>query len=308
MSATPHDEAHTGPIKNPKQLLSAVIFAFVIPIFAIIALVYYVTSANKPALGAASPERAVAERIQKIGMVQIRDANRPLSSGEQVYTAQCAACHAAGVAGAPKFGDAGAWGARIQTGYDALLHSALAGKGAMAPQGGGNFSDNEIGRAVVYMANAAGGKLEDPAAPAAAAEGGAAAPAAGAAAPAPVVEAAPGPAAAAAAGTSAPAAPAAATPVAVVAAAPAAAATAGAAAGAGEALYKQACQVCHAAGVAGAPKLGDKAAWAPRIQTGMDALYASVINGKGAMPPKGGSAASVADIHAAVDYMVATAK
>ena len=65
---------------------------------------------------------------------------------------------------------------------------------------------------------------------------------------------------------------------------------------------------CHAAGVAGAPKLGDKAAWAPRIQTGTDALYASAIKGKGAMPPKGGSAASDADIHAAVDYMVSAAK
>ena len=81
MSATPHDEAHTGPIKNPKQLLSAVIVAFVVPIFAIIALVYYVTSANKPAMGSASPERAIAERIQKIGMVQIRDANRTEKHG-----------------------------------------------------------------------------------------------------------------------------------------------------------------------------------------------------------------------------------
>ncbi len=288
MSATPHDEAHTGPIKNPKQLLTAVIFAFVIPIFAIIALVYYVTSANKPAMGSASPERAVAERIQKIGMVEIRDANRPLSTGEQVYTAQCAACHAAGVAGAPKFADTGAWAARIQTGYDALLHSALAGKGAMAPQGGGNFSDVEIGRAVVYMANAGGAKFAEPAGPAAGAEGTADAPAAAA------------PAAATA--------PAAADTVAVAAAAPAAAATAGAGAAAGEALYKQACQVCHAAGVAGAPKFGDKAVWAPRIQAGMDTLYASVIKGKGAMPPRGGSAASDADIHAAVDYLVATAQ
>ena len=300
MSATPHDEAHTGPIKNPKQLLSAVLLAFVVPIFAIIALVYYVTSANKPAMGAASPERAVAERIQKIGMVEIRDANRPLSSGEQVYTAQCAACHAAGVAGAPKFGDTAAWSARIQTGYDTLLHSALAGKGAMAPQGGGNFSDTEIGRAVVYMANAAGGKLEEPTAPAA--EGSADAPAAGAA-PAPTADAAPA-AAADTAVAAATAVPAPATTVAVAAAAPAAAATAGA----GEALYKQACQVCHAAGVAVAPKFGDKAAWAPRIQTGMDALYASVIKGKGAMPPRGGSAASDADIHASVDYMVGAAK
>ena len=296
MSATPHEEAHTGPIKNPKQLLTAVIFAFVIPIFAIIALVYYVTSANKPAMGSASPERAVAERIQKIGMVEIRDANRTLSTGEQVYTAQCSACHAAGVAGAPKFGDAAAWSPRIQTGYDALLHSAIAGKGAMAPQGGGNFNDTEIGRAVVYMANAAGAKFTPPAGPAAGAEGAAAAPAAAEAAP--VAAATPVPAAEPAAAATAPA------TVAAAAAAPPAAATAGA----GEALYKQACQVCHAAGVAGAPKFGDKAAWAPRIQTGMDALYTSAINGKNAMPARGGSTASDADIHAAVDYMVAAAK
>ena len=302
MSATPHEEAHTGPIKNPKQLLSAVIFAFVVPIFAIIALVYYVTSANKPAMGAASPERAVAERIQKIGMVEIRDANRALSTGEAVYTAQCAACHLGGVAGAPKFGDAAAWSPRIQTGYDALLHSALAGKGAMAPQGGGNFNDTEIGRAVVYMANAAGAKFTVPAAPAGAEAG---APAAEA----PAAEEAPAPVAAAAATEPAPAAtqpaPVAAPDATAVAAT---AAPAAAVAGAGEALYKQACQVCHAAGVAGAPKLGDKAAWAPRIQTGMEALYSSVIKGKNAMPPRGGSAASDADIHAAVDYMVSTAK
>ena len=139
-------------------------------------------------------------------------------------------------------------------------------------------------------------KSSKPAAPAA--EGGADAPATEAA-PAPVADAAPAPAAEAVAATPAPAAT-----VAVAAAAP----VAGATAGAGEALYKQACQVCHAAGVAGAPKFGDKAAWAPRIQTGMDALYASVIKGKGAMPPRGGTAASDADIHASVDYMVAAAK
>ena len=303
MSATPHEEAHTGPIKNPKQLLSAVIFAFVIPIFAIIGLVYYVTSANKPAMGAASPERAIAERIQKIGMVEIRDANRALRGGEDVYKAQCSACHASGVAGAPKFGDAAAWGARIQTGYDTLLHSALKGKGAMAPQGGGDFNDLEIGRAVVYMANAAGAKFAPPADPATGGEGAAAA-----------ADAAPAPAAAAPVAAAAPAAempatdPAsaapAATPVAVVAAAPAA----GAVAGAGEALYKQACQVCHAAGVAGAPKLGDKAAWAARLPLGIDALYNSVANGKGAMPPRGGAQASDADLRAAVEFMAAAAK
>ncbi len=288
MSAIHSEEAHTGPIKNPKQLLAAVLFAFVIPIFAIIALVYYVTSANKPALGAANPEKAVAERIQKVGMVEIRDANRALKNGEDVFKAQCAACHATGAAGAPKLGDAAAWGPRIKTGFDALVHSALAGKGAMAPQGGGDFNDTEIGRAVAYMANAAGAKFAEPAAPA----GAAAAPEAAPVAAAPVAAAAPAEPAPAAAPVAA---------TAAVAAAPGANA-------AGEALYKQACQVCHAAGVAGAPKFGDKAAWAPRIQEGMETMYAIAIKGKGAMPPRGGTSASDADIHAAVDYMAAAAK
>jgi len=147
MSDNHHDEAHTGPIKNPKQLLVAVLFSFVVPIFAIIGLVLYVTSADKPAAGAVNPEKAIAERILKIGMVEVRDANRPLKSGEEVFKAQCSACHTSGAAGAPKFGDAAAWAARIGTGFEALVQSALKGKGAMAPQGGGDFNDTEIARA-----------------------------------------------------------------------------------------------------------------------------------------------------------------
>ena len=92
-----------------------------------------------------------------------------LRSGEQVYSAQCAACHAAGLANAPKFGDEAAWGPRIKTGYEALLASVLKGKGAMAAQGGGEFSDFEIGRAVVFMSNKGGAKFDEPKPPAAAA-------------------------------------------------------------------------------------------------------------------------------------------
>ncbi|QHE83851.1 c-type cytochrome [Hydrogenophaga sp. BPS33] len=279
MSDHAHED-HTGPIKTPTQLLWTSFFAFVAPIFIIIGLVYYVVSANKPAAGAVDVEQGVAQRIQRVGTLELRDANRPLASGESVYTAQCAACHAAGLAGAPKFGDAGAWAARIATGYDALLNSALKGKGAMGAQGGGAFRDAEIGRAVVHMANAAGAKFPEPQLPAAAA-----APAA-----------APAAAAAAAAAAPAPAAPA------------PAAASATVAGASGEALYKQACSVCHVAGVAGAPKLGDKAAWAPRLAAGVDGLTATVIKGKGAMPPKGGSTAPDADIKAAVEYMLAAVK
>ena len=159
-----HEVAHTGPIKTPQQLLAAVFFSFVVPIFAIIGLVYYVTSANKPAAGAVDTEKAMAQRIQKIGVVEIRDANRALKSGEEVYKAQCVTCHVAGVAGAPKFGDVAAWAPRIKTGFEALSNAALKGKGAMGAQGGGDFEDLEIARAVVYMTAAAGGKFVAPAA------------------------------------------------------------------------------------------------------------------------------------------------
>ena len=169
---SPHDGLHEGPIRTPKQLVVAVLASFLVPIVAIILLVNYVdfgakTGPGSDGLGA----EAVAKRLQRVGSIEIRDASGPavLRAGEQVYAAQCAACHAAGAAGAPKFGDSAAWGARIATGYDALLNSALKGKGAMGAQGGGDFSDVEIGRAVVHMANAAGGKLAEPTAPAAAA-------------------------------------------------------------------------------------------------------------------------------------------
>jgi len=77
----------------------------------------------------------------------------------------------------------------------------------------------------------------------------------------------------------------------------------------GKSVYESSCAACHTAGVAGAPKTGDKAAWAPRLKTGKDALYASVIKGKGAMPPKGGNASLAdADIKAAVDYLTGLAK
>ena len=286
---TPHDDdheiAHTGPIKTPQQLLAAVFFSFVVPIFAIIGLVYYVTTQNVPAAGAIDSGQALAKRIQKVGSVEIRDANRPLKSGEEVYKAQCVACHAAGAAGAPKFGDEAAWGPRLKTGFEALWNSSLKGKGAMGAQGGGDFQDVEIGRAVVYLTSAAGGKFAEPAAPAV----GASAPVAATTGAAPAAS--PEAVAALAAAKTAPAA--AVIPV---------------AAGAGEALYKQACVVCHAAGVAGAPKFGSKESWAIRLPMGVDTLTASVIKGKGAMPPKGGSTASDAEVRASVEYMLAAVK
>ena len=174
MSQTTPDahDVHEGPIKTPKQLFWTVVASFVVPVIIIIMLTQFVASNERPAAGSdgLGPE-ATARRIQPVGTIELRDASAPavLRTGDQVYKAQCAACHDSGAAGAPKLGDNGAWAPRVGTGYEALLNSALKGKGAMAAQGGGEFSDFEIGRAVVYMANQSGGKLAEPAAPAASA-------------------------------------------------------------------------------------------------------------------------------------------
>lgn len=300
MSDSTQEEAHTGPIKTPQQLMLAVLFSFVIPVFAIIGLVQYVVSDNKPAGNAVSEshvlggvstqdlEKGVATRIRKVGAVEIRDANRPLKGGEEVFKAQCATCHAAGTpVVAPKLGDAGAWAARIKTGFDTLVQSALKGKGAMPAQSGGDFEDLEIARAAAYMANSAGAKFAEPQRPAAPVTTAAASAPAGAAVPVSTAAAAPAPAAAAVAP-----------------------ATQVAAAGpSGEALYKQACVTCHSGAVPAAPKFGDKAAWAPRIKQGLPVMVKSVITGKGAMPPKGMAMnASEAEIKSAVEYMVNAAK
>lgn len=77
----------------------------------------------------------------------------------------------------------------------------------------------------------------------------------------------------------------------------------------GEQVYRQSCAVCHDKGVAGAPKTGDATAWSPRLARGMDAMYATALNGKGAMPAKGGNPAlSEADVKAAVDYLAAQSR
>ena len=168
-----HDDGpHEGPIRTPKQLIVAVLFSFILPVIVIVMLASYVTDEKKPAAGSDGLEpAAVANRIAPVGKVMVKDLSNPaaMKTGEQVFTAQCSACHAEGLAGAPKLGDAAAWGPRVAQGYEVLLNSALKGKNAMGAQGGGDFSELEIGRAVVYMANKGGAKFDEPKVPAAAA-------------------------------------------------------------------------------------------------------------------------------------------
>lgn len=170
-----HDDGyepnHEGPVRTPKQLMLAVVFSFVVPITVIVLLAGYASSSTKPAAGSdALSAQATTARLAPVGAVTVKDASdvAALKAGSAVYATQCAACHTAGLAGAPKLGDAAAWASRVGTGYEALLTSALKGKGAMGAQGGGDFSDVEIARAVVHMANAGGAKFEEPKLPAAA--------------------------------------------------------------------------------------------------------------------------------------------
>jgi cytochrome c5 len=295
-----HNEHESG-IRTPKQLIAAVLAGFLVPIICIVLLVQYVTNHNRVGAGSTgqTPE-AVAARIKPVADegFTFRDVNAPkqIQAGAEVYKAVCAACHASGVAGAPKVGDASAWAPRIGQGYDTLVKHAVEGIRAMPAKGGNpDLDEVEVARAVVVMANQSGAKFKEPevkaapaqaAAPAAAA---AAAPAAAAAAPEAV-----------AATTAAPAPSAAAAPA------------ASASVDAGKKLYESACVACHGAGIAGAPKFGDKAAWADRIKQGQNVLYEHAIKGfqgkAGMMPPKGGSAASDEEVKAAVDYMEAAAK
>jgi len=298
-------------IQTPKQLIAVVAGFFLVIVIGIILLVSFVTTDKLEGAGTQSlGKEAVAARLRPVAEegFTLVDANAPkvLQAGGAVYTAVCAACHGAGVAGAPKVGAAGDWAARLSQGYDTLVKHAIEGIRAMPAKGGNPDLDNlEVERAVVYMANQSGAKFKEPAAPAAPAAAAPGAPTEAAAAP--------------AAQNAATAAPIAGTPAASAAAAPAsapaaapAAAPAVASADTGKSLYNSACIACHGAGIAGAPKLADKAAWAPRIQQGTALLYEHAIKGfqgkAGVMPAKGGASAADADVKAAVDFMVAAAR
>ncbi|MGZ8272753.1 MAG: c-type cytochrome [Burkholderiaceae bacterium] len=358
-------DQHNALIKTPRQLITVVILAFVVPVIVIILLAVFVAGNKTGGAGsdAMTPE-AITDRLKPVGVVALQQAGGPrtLQSGEAVYQAACAACHTTGAAGAPKLGDAAAWSARFKQGFDTLVTHAVTGFKAMPAKGGNPDLDPiEVARAVAFIGNKSGGKFTEPAAPAAAAttaggqprtgeqvvkqvcsgchdtgkggapkigdrsawakrvsggldavtssaiSGHAGMPARGGMANLtdPEMRAAVLYMFNAGGGT-----PAAGPTVAGPTAAAAAAATAGAGGKPdGAKVYAAGCNACHAAGVAGAPKFGDKAGWGPRLQQGTAALTASVIKGKGAMPPKGGQAnASDAELRAAVEHMLAALK
>ncbi|MFL6710717.1 MAG: c-type cytochrome [Massilia sp.] len=302
------DAHNESAIRTPKQLVAVVAGFLLVTVFGIILLVSFVTTEKVTGAGSDSQTaKSVDARLQPVADVgyTFRDASAPkvLQSGEAVFTAVCAACHATGAAGSPKVGDNGAWSARIGQGYDTLLKHAIEGIRAMPAKGGNpDLDDVEVARAVVYMTNKSGASFKEPATPA---------PSATPAATTTAATAVPAPAAVAAAAVPPAAAPAP-TPVSNAAAATAPATEAKNTVDAGKKLYDAACVACHGAGIAGAPKFGDKSAWGPRIAQGKPTLYEHAIKGfqgkAGVMPPKGGSAASDDEVKAAVDYMASAGK
>ena len=298
----PEHDPHSSPIKTPKQLIIVVLLAFAVPIAVIALLSQLFTSTPRDTR---EEPTHVLERIKPVGTVVIAEAGPASGSmtGAQVYAQVCKTCHETGLAGAPKAADKAAWAPRIGEGEATLVKHAIDGfqgkAGVMPPKGGNpDLTDDEVHRAVVYLADQVAAGWKEPA-PSPSASMQTASTATTSTTP-------------AATATTAPAATTAAAASATTATSGTEATTKTASASIaseGKAVYDETCHVCHATGLAGSPKFGDKAAWAPRVATGKEALYNAALHGLNAMPPKGGNAAlSDAQVKAAVDYMVAAAK
>lgn len=235
---------------------------------------------NSPLLS----DEAIAERVAPVGKIrksgdpepvmQVAEAKADAApkSAKEIVDSVCAGCHASGVLDAPKLGDKAAWEPRVAAGVETLYGHAINGLNNMPARGGAaDLSDEQIKAAVGIMLQDAGFSVGSPAA-APAEEPQAATPAAEEAAPA--TEAAPAEQAVAASSAD------------------------------GEAIYKQYCSACHMAGIAGAPKKGDNAAWEGRKAQGMDTLLHNALNGIRAMPPRGTCmSCGEAELKAAIGYM-----
>jgi cytochrome c5 len=207
---------------EPQRKESAPFSGTLLPLMIAVALAFAVASAPREA-------RAQTER-----------------TGKQVVDAVCAACHGAGVNGAPKIGDKKAWSKRASQGLTSLTEHAINGIRQMPAHGGSpNLSDLDIARAIAYMVNQSGGRWVEPVS---AKELGKER--------------------------------------------------------SGEQVVQAQCFKCHEKGVGGAPKIGDRAAWAPRIKNGLDTTVRSAVKGHGGMPARGGMAdLTDSELRSAIVYM-----
>jgi cytochrome c5 len=159
-------ESHGSLISNPSQLAWAVLFAFLVPIAIIVGLTQYVTGGLEvDAAKDGITDAAVQKRIEPVGRIVLGEAPQPVqpaapvaakaegpADGATVYAGGCSACHAAGVAGAPKAGDKGAWAPRIAQGKATLYEHAIKGiRGMPAKGGNAALSDDEVKAAVDHL-------------------------------------------------------------------------------------------------------------------------------------------------------------
>jgi cytochrome c5 len=164
--------AHTAPAgDNSARAFTTVLLSLIAMTFVIAGLAVYVVNAVRPSKVDPTVAALANERIKPVGQVQTGGNGAPTGGavaaaatatnagavdGEAVYKQACFSCHAAGVAGAPKFGNAGDWAPRIAQGADVLHQHALQGIRAMPPKGGFmNLSDDQVKAAVDYMVSQA---------------------------------------------------------------------------------------------------------------------------------------------------------
>lgn len=273
-----NDNKQSADIKNPTAIFIAAV-VFLVVAGAIMFFIDSKTDGLRTGKALVDTSEGVPTRLQPIAKFALRvvETDAPLKTGKEVYEATCTTCHATGVAGAPIFGDKAAWAPFIAAGYEDMLNVALNGRAAMPAKGGNpSLKDIEVERAMVYMANEAGAGYAEPS------EDGAPA--------------------------AAPAADNAAAPTTTTAAIDIPAATEEQLR-VGEDLYNLSCFACHGTGVAGAPKIGDKADWTPYMETGIDTMLQLAITGKGAMPPRGTAMnSSDEELQSAILYMIQGAR
>lgn len=228
-------------------------------------------TAEEDAVVAETTETEAAETEAAGSMMSATKSEASMSASlkvKAVVATNCAGCHNDGLHGAALVDDASAWSGLSEKGIDALTASVINGKGKMPARAESTLTDAEIRQAVELMiANATGS------APEAMTDS-----TAGAEAPATAATETAGMAMTSTAATEIPAAV--------------------------KQVVDTACSACHLTGVAGAPKPGDKEAWAPRVAKGIDALVASSIAGIGIMPPRGGASLDDEQMRLAIEYML----
>lgn len=286
-----HD--HDFPATTVTQVVLAVLGCLIAPVLVFVLIAKLLIGIEATHIADPTIDTSkLEERIKPVAQIEVAPVETGPhvdKSGEEVTKAVCSACHAVGALGSPKIGDKAAWAPRIAQGYETLIKHAIAGIRSMPARGGNpDLTDGEIANAIAYMANQSGANFKPPVAGAA---------------PAAVSESTPAPAA-----VTTPPAEVTKTEksnsfidqVAATAPKPVEAKTEETASAkptgkTGEQVVSAVCSACHAVGALGSPKIGDKAAWAPRIAQGYDTLVQHAIKGIRMMPAKGGNADLTSD-------------